>query len=344
MKLALIGFGGVGKAFLQLLENKQNTLKNENLNIEILYIFNSKGCLYMPNGIPIDDLSKHIDSGGTLGNYTQTLCHNITYDDMLKNDDVDTLIELTPTNKETGEPGLTNIYKALFHGINVVTGNKGPILLKYHELSTLAHKNNVQLGIGCTTGGALPSINAGLMDLAGSDIHVIEGVLNGTTNHILKQMEDHGLNYYEALKKAQKAGIVESDPSLDVEGWDTASKLLILTNVLCDQHQRLDDVIVEGITHLTHDEIQMAKYENKKYKLIGRAEKTTHDFILHVKLEKIDQSHPFFNVDGKNKAVRYVSDTLGELTVIGGASGVTPAAASILRDIVNIHRGYRFTN
>ena len=342
MKLALIGFGGVGKAFLKLVETKISTLKQEHLSLDILYIFNSKGCLYMPHGIPLSDLNQHLETGGSLDNYPLNLIYNITYEDMLKNKDIDAIIELTPTNKETGEPGLTHIIKALDHGLHVITGNKGPIQLCYHELKNLAFKNGVQLGIGCTVGGALPSMNAGIMDMAGSEIQVIEGVLNGTSNHILKQMEDHGLSYQEALHKAQKAGIAESDPSLDVGGWDTASKLLILTNVLCNQHQTLDDVIVEGITDIQHKDIQMAKMENKKFKLIGRAQKTDHDFILHVKLEKITSDHPFYNVDDKNKAVRFIADTLGELTLIGGASGVTPAAASILRDVINIHRGYQF--
>jgi len=342
MKLALLGFGGVAKAFIKLIEDKKAHLHTMSLDLEVLYIFNSKGCLYMPDGIPLTDLSKHIDDGGTLENYPLNVNHGVTFDDILKNGDVDMLIELTSTNIHTGEPALTYMRYALEHGIHVVTGNKGPIQLQYQTLKKSAQKNKVQLGIGCTVGGALPSMNAGLMDLAGSDIQSIEGVLNGTTNHIIKLMENHGISYQEALKMAQREGIAESNPALDVEGWDTAAKLLILTNVLCGLNRTLDDVIVEGITSLTHEDVQLAKMENKKYKLVGRAKRTHHDFILHVQLEKLDSSHPFFNVDDKNKAVRYTTDTLGDLTVIGGASGTTPAAASILRDIINIHKGYNF--
>jgi len=342
MKIALIGYGGVGKAFIELIHTKRQVLKEMYLHIEVLYIFNSKGCLYMPDGIPISDLIHHIKDGGTLENYPLNLLHNITFDDMIRNGDVDSIVELSPTNKRTGEPALSFMTKAIKNGLHVVTGNKGPIQLCYHDLKTLAYKHGVQLGIGCTVGGALPSMNAGLMDLPGSEIQTIEGVLNGTSNHILKMMDDHGISYKEALRMAQKSGIAETDPSLDVEGWDTASKLLILTNVLCNQHQNLDDIDVEGITNITHEDIQVAKMENKKYKLVGRAEKTSHDFILKVNLEKLSADHPFYNVDGKNKAVRFTTDTLGDLTIVGGASGVMPAAASILRDIINIHRGYKF--
>lgn len=342
MKIALIGFGGVGKAFVELIHNKRRALKEMYLDIEILYIFNSKGCLYIPDGIPLEDLMLHVRDGGTLENYPLNVIHKITFDDMIKNKDVDAIVELTPTNKDTGEPALSYMRKAIKSGLHVIAGNKGPIQHCYHELKSLAYMHGVQLGIGCSVGGALPSMNAGLMDLPGSNILMIEGILNGTSNHILKMMEDHGINYKDALAMAQKSGICESDPSLDVEGWDTALKLLILTNVLCGQHQKLDDISVDGITGLTHKDVHVAKLENRKYKLIGRAEKTSHDFILRVKLEKIDSNHPFYNVDGKNKAVRFTTDIYGDLTVVGGASGVTPAAASILRDIINIHKGYKF--
>lgn len=342
MKIAILGFGGVGKAFIQLLHKKMNHLKEIHLDIQVLYIFNSRGCLYMPEGIPIDDLSKHLDSGGSLENYPLNVFYDSSFDTMIENGDADMLVELTPTNIETGQPALGYIERALKNGMHVISGNKGPIVLKYHDLKTMAYENGVQLGVGCTVGGALPSMNAGLFDIAGSEIQSIEGVLNGTSNHILNMMEKHGISYKDALHMAQKSGISEANPRLDVEGFDTASKLLILTNVLCKQKHSLDTIHIEGITGLSQEDIHVAKLENKRYKLIGRAERTAHDFIVKVGLEKIDSNHPFYNVDGKNKAVRFTTDTMGELTLIGGASGTTPAAASILRDIINIHRGYKF--
>ena len=214
--------------------------------------------------------------------------------------------------------------------------------MAYKELKNIAVKNNVQLGIGCTTGGALPSINGGIMDLAGADILSIEGVLNGTTNFIINEMENKGITYIEALKKAQQLGIAETNPTLDVEGWDTATKLLILTNVLMNEEKLLEDISVEGITKITPDEVRNCLVEGNKYKLVGKTVKENDKIRMTVKLEKLDSTHPLYGVDGKNKAVRYVSDVLGDLTIIGGASGVTPAAASVLRDLININRGYKF--
>ncbi len=156
-------------------------------------------------------------------------------------------------------------------------------------------------------------------------------------------MEDKGVTYNEALKEAQAVGIAETDPTLDVEGWDTASKLLILTNVLMNESKSLDDITVEGITKVTPYEIDIAKKDGKKFKLVGKTEKIDNELKMTVKLEGLDNSHPLYGVEGKNKAVRYTWDTLGDLTIIGGASGVIPAAASILRDLINIHRGYKFS-
>ncbi|MBF8982399.1 homoserine dehydrogenase [Lutibacter sp. B2] len=330
MKIAVVGYGGVGAAFIKLLKDQKEYINKEGIKIQVNYILNSRGGVYNPHGIDCEDVVNSFEK-------------DITFNTIIKNKDVDLVVEVTPTNKETGQPGMTHIAKALENGMHVVTANKGPILLNYKGLNELAVKNNVELCIGCTTGGALPSINGGIMDLAGSNILSIEGVLNGTTNFILNEMEANGVDYSQALKKAQELGIAETNPTLDVEGWDTASKLLILTNVLMNQEKTLKDMNVEGITKITPEEIKDCIGENKKYKLVGKTTNENGNVKMSVKLEKLSKDHPLYNVDGKNKGVRYTSDPLGDLTIIGGASGVTPAAASILRDLINIHRGYKFS-
>lgn len=343
MKIAIVGYGGVGKALIELIYNKKEYLEKEGICPRINYIINSSGGVYNPNGIDLKNLISFTKAGENIVKYPHGGGHHINLNYMLQKEDVDVVIEMTPTNKETGEPGITHIRKSLEKGIDVITANKGPVLLAYNELNDIAIKNNAQLAIGCTTGGALPSVNGGIIDLAGAEILSIEGVFNGTTNFIIKEMEDKGITYLEALKEAQRLGIAETDPTLDVEGWDTAAKLLILTNVLMKEEKTLDNIFVEGITSITPNEINTAKKEGKRLKLIGKTEKNNNKIKMSVKLEKLDPSHSLYGVEGKNKAVRYTSDTLGDLTIIGGASGVTPAAASILRDLINIHRGYKFS-
>lgn len=343
MRIAIIGYGGVGRAFLQLLTNKKDELFKEGIEPRVKYVISSKGGVYDPYGIDIEKFVDYSKLNKDITNYPTGESKNITFNSLLENKDVDIVIEMTPTNVKTGEPGITHITKSLENGFHVITANKGPILLAYKKLNEIAKKNNVQLGIGCTSGGALPTINGGIIDMAGSTIQSIEGVLNGTTNFILNEMENEKVEYKEALEKAQRLGIAETNPTLDVEGWDTATKLLILTNVLMNEEKTIDDISIQGITSIKASDIYEASREGRKYKLIGRTTRKNEGLEMMVRLEKLDQDNPLFGVDGKNKAVRYTSDTLGDLTIIGGASGVIPAAASILRDLINIKRGYKFT-
>lgn len=325
MKIGLIGYGGVGQAFVNLIEEKKEELIKQEINLELIYILKSDGGIIDDKGIKIASI-KDIN-----------IKDSVKWIDKLKFEDVvdkniDLLVELTPTNKNTGEPALSYIKKALERGVNVVTGNKGPILMDYKGLKELAKKNGATLGIGCTTGGALPSISGGLVDCAGSKILAIEGILNGTSNFILKDMEERSVTYEESLKEAQKIGIAETNPTLDVDGYDTAIKMVILSNVLLGSNFKLEDVKLKGITKITSDNIDEAKAKNNKIKLIGKA---TLDGIIVEPME-IDANHKLYGVDGKNKGVCYYTDTLGDISIIGGESGTINAAAAILRDVINI--------
>lgn len=334
MDIGLIGFGGVGQALIKLLIDKESYLLQQyNLKINVKYIIKSNGGIYNPSGINLSEILKVIDENINI------TCHNewkdnLNINDIIDNNDIDTLVELTSTNIKTGEPGLTHIRKSLENNINVVTGNKGPILLDYKKLKVLADNNNVELKVGCTTGGALPSINGGIYDIAGSKIQSIEGVLNGTTNYILSKMANDNVDYKEALLEAQKVGIAESDPSLDVLGYDTASKIIILSNVLMNSDLKLEDLKINGIEEVRLDNIEKAKVRGNKIKLIGKVYKKDNLVKGYVTPIEIDENHPLYCVDYKNKGIYYKTDTLGDISIIGGASGTMNAAASILRDII----------
>lgn len=336
MDIGLIGFGGVGQAFVKLLvEKKKYIFEKYNLDLKVKYILKSDGGIYESNGIDLEELAEFINKKKSIKEHILWK-ENLKFEEMIQNNDVDTLVELTSTNIETGEPGLTHIKTALESGINVVTGNKGPIILKYKELKEIADKNSVKLNVGCTTGGALPSINGGLYDVAGSEIQAIEGILNGTTNYILSKMINDDITYEEALKDAQECGIAEANPSLDVLGYDTACKVIILSNVLKGTDINLNDIEIEGIAEVKLEYLRELKKKNKKLKLIGKVDSLDDEINAYVKLIEIDENHPLYFVDYKNKGIYFKTDTLGDVSIIGGASGTRNAAASILRDIVLI--------
>ena len=337
MNIGIIGFGGVGQALIKLLVEKKNYIfEKYNLDIKVKYIVKSDGGICKANGINLDEVLEFINKNKSIKEHILWK-DNLSIDEIIKNNDIDTLVELTSTNIENGEPGLTHIKSALETGINVVTGNKGPIILKYKELKEIADKNLVKFKVGCTTGGALPSINGGLYDVAGSEIQAIEGILNGTTNYILSKMTNDNVTYEESLKQAQKNGIAEANPSLDILGYDTACKIIILSNVLMDTNLKLEDIEIKGITEVTLEDIEKAKVENKKLKLIGKVEKIDNMIKAYVKPIIINENHPLYFVDYKNKGVYFKTDTLGDISIIGGASGTMNAAASILRDVVLIN-------
>jgi len=324
MNIGLIGYGNVGKAFIRL-------LKEKDLPWKVIYILKSDGGLFNTRGLDINEVIKVEDN---IKEYKDWI-ENIKFENII-DEEIDFLVELTPTDMKTGEPGLSYIKEGLSRGINVVTGNKGPILIDYQNLKELAQRNRVSLGIGCTTGGSLPSITGGLIDCAGAKIEEIQGVLNGTTNYILKEMGTKEIEYEEALKMAQELGIAETNPKMDVEGFDTAIKLVILTNALMAKNLTLEDVEIEGITKVTVKEIKEAENTGMRIKLLGKVFNEEGTTKIKVSPEVLEEDHPLYSVEGKNKGIYYRTDTLGDITIIGGASSPRNAAAAILRDIKNI--------
>ena len=330
-RLGIVGYGNLGRAAVRLLAQKLERWRAaEGLGLTLTCVLDQNGGLADADGLDCEALAEHgTASLDSFPGFDAEFSFKKMTDDRL----VDVIAEFTPTDKETGEPGLSHIRGALERGIHVTTSNKGPILVAWPELSSLARERALLLGVSCTTGGALPSVIAGRDAMAGADVSMIEGVLNGTTNYILSRMEN-GLEYKEALKEAQSAGIAETNPDMDVEGWDTAVKLVILSKVVMNGEIGLEDVPVKGISGLTAEEIKTALSAGRRIKLIGRAWREDGEVRASVAPESVDASHPFYSVSAKDKCVRYVSDTLGDLFVSGGASGPLPAAASALRDVL----------
>lgn len=335
MRIGIIGLGGVGRTLISLLIEKSDELITMGVKPKIVFVLNSSSGCYREEGIDLRELLDHLETSRDLslldGGFQGGDIHGL-----LDVANLDFLIEATPTDKTTGEPALGHILSALGRGVNVVTANKGPVMLYYRRLKDLADTMGVSLGIGCTAGGALPTISSGQYDLLGARVTGIRGVLNGTTNYILTLMEEEGLEYIEALGKAQKEGIAETDPAMDVEGWDTAIKLIIITNALMGSNLKLQDASIEGIQNLKLEDVNKAIAQGKKIKLIGKVQREGNSWNLVAAPEAVDKNDIFFGVNGKNKGIQYLTDTLGEVAVLGGASNLKGAAASLLRDLLQI--------
>ena len=151
-----------------------------------------------------------------------------------------------------------------------------------------------------------------------------------------------GARYEEALKEAQAKGIAESDPSLDVEGWDTASKLLLIANTALNKVYSLDDVKVEGITNMSPQLLQQGRKKGKALKLLAIMERDEEELDLEVGPVLIDQSHPLYGVDGTTKGITFITDSMDSITVLGGKSDPRGAAAALLKDIIHIYHYHLF--
>ncbi len=262
--VVVIGFGPVARALVRLMIEKSGELKKKyDLSLDLKCILRSSSAFWpSSNSESLNfDLLKKIDN-------PVFWREKPSLDYLLGSISAGVLIEVTSSDLKTGQPGYDHIKKALINGWHVVTANKGPLLLYFHELHELARAKNLKIKFSGATAAALPALDVGKACLAGTRILKIEGILNGTTNYILTRMGE-GLSYSDALLEAQQKGIAERNPSYDVEGWDTAVKLVLLAAALFDFKIDLKEIEVTGINHITPEEVALAAKQGKKIKLIG---------------------------------------------------------------------------
>lgn len=332
--LVLAGFGHVGKAFFDLIQNKGDDLKNRyGLNLTFQALLKSDGGLISSTGITAKSFREAAAGSLTLGPNWRT---GLKVEAVLRKAKPGVFIECTPSDIQKGEPGLAHIRAALRAGWHVVTANKGPLAVDFKGLRELARKNRLALRYSAATAAALPTIDVARYSLAGARILSIEGILNGTTNYILTRMKE-GADYFEALWEAQEKGIAEHNPELDVEGWDTAVKLLLIANSVLGLDLTLRDITVKGITRIQPELLERANQDGKALKLIGKLTHSARRWKAEVSPEIMDRSHPLFGVTGTNKGITFLTDTMGEVTVTGGKSDPRGAAAALLKDIIHIY-------
>ena len=269
--IVFIGFGVVGTGLAEIMHNKKDYLKNKyGFEYNVLGVCDLiKGSIYDENGLDLEKVLKLNKEKGKIIDYPAKE-KGLKSVEMIKKPEVDIVVEVTPTNVKTGEPGLTHYRTALENKKHIVSTNKGPVALKYRELKEIADKNNVYLGFEGTVLSGTPAINLATRDLAGCEIKSIQGILNGTTNYILTKMEE-GREYEDVLKEAQELGYAETDPTADVEAYDPLAKIVILANTVMEGNVDLNKVPREGITKITLEDVKRAKKNGKRIKLIGRA-------------------------------------------------------------------------
>ena len=336
-RLALIGFGNVGQGLAKILLDRGSRLEKQfDANFLIVAISDiHKGSCYDPDGLSISEILESIDNTNSLEEVTAP---QLGWDPLqtIRESNADIIIEISYTDLETGEPALTHTRAALQSGKHVVTTNKGPIALYFPELIDLARKHNVEIGVEGTVMSGTPVLRVGMDIMKGAVITQIKGILNGTTNYILTQMET-GISYSEALLKAQGLGYAEANPDGDVKGHDAAGKIVILANLLMNMPLRMQDVSCTGITHITEEDINIASKNKKRWKLVGTLAKTDNGYNARVQPELLVHKHPLYSVSGATNAITYTTELLGDVTLIGPGAGRIETGYALLEDLLYIH-------
>jgi homoserine dehydrogenase len=307
--------------------------KNYGIKPRVVACIDSKGIAHSQTGLDLERVLNVKEKYGEVGKYSESIFNTDNY---IENIDAEVLLELTPTNLTTAEPGLSHIISGLRTKKNVITVNKGPLALSFSSLVELSEYNNVMLRFSGTVGGGTPVLDFAKHCLKGDRITSFTGILNGTTNYILTKMAN-GLHFSEALQDAKEKGYAETNPILDIDGDDAAAKLVIMANWIMGYKVTLKDVDKTGITNIKQEEIIKATREGKSLKLIATCDKEQ----LFVKPIPICKDDPIC-VNGTLNAVTFQSEHSGAQTIIGKGAGGVETASSVLRDLIEIKEN--FTN
>ena len=338
IRLVVVGFGTVGQGFAGLLLQKEKILREQyNLEPVVVAISDVKyGVAVDAGGLELSQVLQAATSGLKF-EATGIPVQEISSDEVLEQVEYDVLVELTPTNLDTGEPALSFIRQALETGHHAITTNKGPCALHLTDLLEIARKKNVHFRYEGTVLAGTPLLNLVENGLAGLEIHKVEGIVNGTCNYILTQMEQ-GMGYQEALRKAQELGYAEANPEADVEGWDAVAKVMILSQALFHHKIGKDEVEREGITSISPADVEAAQNARESWKLIASLEKQGEKIIASVKPQRVPHSHPLAGVKGATNAVTLTTDYLHQVTIVGPGAGKHETGYAVLNDLISIHK------
>ena len=258
--------------------------------------------------------------------------------DFLTGSRANVLIEAASTNFEDAEPGWSLIKSALNLDLDVVLASKGALVLYYSELMALAASKGRTVSHSATIGAPLPVLDLINRTLVGTQILGSEGVLNSTANVILQSMID-GSSYDEGVRVAQEMGIAETDPALDVDGWDAAAKAAIVANAAFGSSLGIADVAREGIRSVPAAEIEAAAGRDETLRLLSMGKLRDGQVVAEVRVVRRPRSHPLGRLRGSEMGVLFQTDPLGDFTATvenSGAGGGIATASTVLRDVLNL--------
>lgn len=316
MKIAVLGFGTVGSGVYEVIErNRDNIAKRAGEEIEIKYVLDLRD---FP-GHPVQDILVH------------------SYDEIVNDPEVQIIVEVMGGI----EPAYTFVKEALLKGKSVCTSNKELVARHGAELLEIAKQKKINFLFEASVGGGIPIIRPLNQSLTVDEIEEITGILNGTTNYILSQMRDEGIDFATALKDAQEKGYAERNPEADVEGYDACRKIAILTSLAYGMQVNFEDIYTEGITKITDTDLKYATAYDATIKLLGSSKKIDDKVYAMVTPKMIKSHHPLYSVNNVFNGILVKGNLLGDVMFYGSGAGKLPTASAVVSDVVDAtkHKG-----
>jgi homoserine dehydrogenase len=329
----LLGFGNVGQAMLRLLEENDH-YRDEGASISVHSIFDRGGGLRGEGQKPASLIAAKRERKSVTATEG---ARPLTLEQAMEETRGEAiLVDGSVTNADTGGPGLAPARKALECGMSVVFASKGPLVAAFEELTSLARSTGARIGASAAIGVPLPSLEVGLLGLRGAGVTRFRGILNDTTNSILRDLES-GVSLEAAIERARLAGTIEEDPRLDVEGWDAAYKLLILARALWSPALSLGDAETRGVAAIGRRELDEARSRRRRIRLVATAERTAGGRMrLHTAPQPLDPEDPLYSLGPGEKAVVFETASMGAITLRSTKGGPVATAACVIKDVLNI--------
>ena len=310
-KIALLGYGTIGQGVAEVFRvNVESIAKRAGEAIEIKYILDLRD---FPGDINEDKV-----------------VHD--YEVIVNDPEISVVVEMMGGI----EPAYTFCKGALLAGKSVATSNKALVIKHGAELIAIAREKSLNFLFEASVGGGIPIIRPLISSLSADIVEEVSGILNGTTNYMMYQMTEHGLEFEDVLRKAQAKGYAEADPTADIEGHDACRKIAILTSLIGGKQVDFEDIHCEGITKISAADIKYAKAMGRKIKLLASSWLEGDTYSAMVSPVMLDVSHPLYNVEDVFNAVFVHGNMLGDAMFYGRGAGSLPTASAVAADVVDI--------
>src|SRR2546430_799975 len=337
-RIVLVGFGNVGREFARLLLEHRSELKREfGLDASIGAILTARhGSVENPAGIDVRKALRLADAGVSLESCGRGI--PVRAPEYIRRARANVVVEVTPLRIAPRQVAFDHVLAALRTGKHVITANKGPVVYHYRLLRELARRNHVGFRYEGTVMDGSPVFNLFQEALRGARVESFEGILNSTTNLVLSEIEA-GHTYADGVEAARRIGFLETDPSMDLDGWDATVKACLLANVLMGGRVRPERVPRQGVSTLAAEAVRDALPEGKRVKQIARGWRDGRTVKVSVSIEAIGSDHPLFSVNGTSSSLVVRTDMLKELQIIERHPALRQTAYALYSDLLAIHEG-----